>query len=424
MATDGSVPASVIATKPELLASNPTVSQAFGSPSWSPSGDELAMIDTEIGPAGIQMNLRLMRPDGTGARTVTPGGNPRPFLDQIAWTTTDEALLATGGRSSRQILLIRTSDGHVEQVTNDSHDYSALSFSPGSGAIATVQTTQLGSIWVGPAERPEEAREVPGRLGELDGLAGLSWLNDRELVFTRTVSNLSTLWTMQADGTGARQLAKGSLASVADPRADRDGRTVVFPGIREVGSLPEVYQLTVPDGRVTQVTRGNRPDAGRSVDGRMVYVRRSGDKSQQEIVRTAADGGPATRVFEAPSIFDYALSPDGRQMAVIAIAGTGAPRVLSLVPTEGGAARSIFTSTGALSAVRWYPAGDALLLTIDENRQNNFFRLELAGGPPRQLTRFTRGTVVHAEISPDGRRIAYHQRLTEPDIVLLKPKRK
>jgi Tol biopolymer transport system component len=111
-------------------------------------------------------------------------------------------------------------------------------------------------------------------------------------------------------------------------------------------------------------------------------------------------------------------------MAVIAIAGTGAPRVLSLVPTEGGAARSIFTSTGALSAVRWYPAGDALLLTIDENRQNNFFRLELAGGPPRQLTRFTRGTVVHAEISPDGRRIAYHQRLTEPDIVLLKPKRK
>jgi Tol biopolymer transport system component len=345
------------------------------------------------------------------------------MLDQIAWTTSDEALLATGGGSTRQILLIRTSDGHVEPVTNDGHDYSDLSFSPASGAIATVQTTQLGSIWIGPVDRPEEAREVPSRLGELDGFAGLSWLNDRELVFNRTMSNLSTLWSMQVDGTGARQLAPGFLAIATDPRADRDGRTVVFNGIREVGSLPAVYQVSFPDGRVTQVTRENGANAGRSSDGRSVYFWRSTAKSQQEIVRTAADGGPATRVFEAPNIFDHALSPDGTQIAVIAIAGVGAPRILSLVPTEGGAARSIFTSTSALSEVRWYPAGDALLLNIDENRQANLFRLELAGGPPRQLTHFTRGVIRNAEISPDGRRIAYHRGTTEPDIVLLKPKR-
>jgi Tol biopolymer transport system component len=63
-------------------------------------------------------------------------------------------------------------------------------------------------------------------------------------------------------------------------------------------------------------------------------------------------------------------------------------------------------------------------LNIDENRQPNLFRLELAGGPPRQLTRFTRGVVLNAEISPDGRRIAYHRGMTEPDIVLVKPRRK
>jgi Tol biopolymer transport system component len=287
-----------------------------------------------------------------------------------------------------------------------------------------VQTTQLGSIWIGPADRPEQAREVPSRLGELDGFAGLSWLNDRELVFNRTVSNRSTLWTVQADGTGARQLAQGSLAIATDPRADRAGRAIVFQGIREVGSLPEVYQLTFPDGRVTQLTRENGANAGRSANGRTVYFRRSTKKSQEEIVRAAADGGPATRVFEAPRIVDYALSPDGRQIAVIAIASVGAPPIISLVPTETGAARSIFTSTAALSQVQWYPAGDALLLNINENRQTNLFRLELAGGPPRQLTHFTRGVVLNAEISPDGRRIAYHRGMTEPDIVLVKPRRK
>ena len=336
MTTDGSAPASVIAT-------SPTASQAFVSPSWSPSGDELAWINTEVDPRGIQMTLQFMKPDGTGARTLTPSGNPRPFLDQIAWTASDEALLATGGGSSRQILLIRTSDGHVERVTNDVHDYSALSFSPGSGAIATVQTTQLGSIWIGPAHRPEEAREVPSRLGELDGAEGLSWLNDRELVFNRTVSNLSTLWTMQAEGGGARQLAQGPLAIATNPRADRSGRTVIFNGIREPGALPEVYRLTLPDGRVTQVTRENGAMAGSSSDGSTVYFQRFGTKTPQgEILRMAADGAPATRVFEAPMILDYSLSPDGTQIAVIANAGVGAPRTISLVPAEGGAARSIF----------------------------------------------------------------------------------
>ena len=74
--------------------------------------------------------------------------------------------MATGGGSSRQILLIRTSDGHVERVTNDVHDYSALSFSPGSGAIATVQTTGSGRSGSDRRQRPEEAKELPSRLGE------------------------------------------------------------------------------------------------------------------------------------------------------------------------------------------------------------------------------------------------------------------
>ena len=70
-------------------------------------------------------------------------------------------------------------------------------------------------------------------------------------------------------GTGARRLAEGSLAIATDPSASRDGRTVIFDGIRETGALPEVYRLTLPDGRVTQVTRENGAMAGTlSPDGR------------------------------------------------------------------------------------------------------------------------------------------------------------
>jgi len=108
--------------------------------------------------------------------------------------------------------------------------------------------------------------------------------------------------------------------------------------------------------------------------------------------------------------------------AVIANAGVGKPRTISVLPASGGNARTIFTTGDALTNVRWYPSGDALLLLIGENRQMNIFRLDLAGGTPRQLTRFTRGAVAFPEISPDGRLMAYNRGTSEPDIVLLKPK--
>jgi Tol biopolymer transport system component len=293
-------------------------------------------------------------------------------------------------------------------------------FSRGSGAIATVQTTSLGSIQVGPAERPDEARELPGRLSDRDGGAGLSWLNDRELVFSRA-NPVPSLWMRNADGTGERRLAEGVVAM--QPRASRDGQTVLFEGLRQPGDFPEIFRLTLPDGRVTQVTREKGAVNGTlSADGRNVFFRRSDEKPPNQLLGMALDGGGATSVYEAPGIFDFALSPDGTRFAVITNSGVGTPRTVNLLAATGGAARTIFTTGGTLDYVRWYPSGDALLLRIGENRQWNIFRLDLAGGAPRQLTHVTRGFVIYPEISPDGRRIAYFRGTSEPDIVLLKPK--
>ena len=170
------------------------------------------------------MTLQFMKPDGTGVRTLTPSGNPRPFLDQIAWTASDEALLATGGGSSRQ----NPAHSNVRRPrgTGDERRPRLL----GSLVFPGVRrhrdradhATRVDLDWAGASSGRGPGGAKPAR--RVDGAEGLSWLNDCELVFNRTVSNLSTLWTMQADGGGARQLAQGSLAIATDPRADRGGR--------------------------------------------------------------------------------------------------------------------------------------------------------------------------------------------------------
>ena len=98
MNTDGTGTASVIATRPRASPGiRLAVVVAVGRRTGRGRGRDRSARDPDDHSVHEARRHR--------ARTLTPCGNPRPFLDQIAWTASDEALLATGGGSSSQILL-------------------------------------------------------------------------------------------------------------------------------------------------------------------------------------------------------------------------------------------------------------------------------------------------------------------------------
>jgi Tol biopolymer transport system component len=359
-----------------------------------------------------------MRPDGSERRTVTPAG--MVMYPNLAWTATDAALLAIGAprmSDPPQVFSVAASDGRVEQITNDVRRYYTLSFSPATGTIATMTFTSLGGIWVGPVDRPEAATAVPGRLSDMDGARGLAWLDNERLLLTR---DGLMLWTMHADGANATRLSDRSPAY--ELSADRDGSQVVFLSVADGEKLPDVFRMTLADRRVTRVTREPLGvlRATLSPDGRTVLYTPAGIRPAT-LMSVAAEGGAATSIFEAADIFAFAASPDGTQVAVVANSGVGTPRTVSLVPLAGGSARTILSSPVALLEVQWYPKGDALLVS-STSPQPNLYRLDVASGQLRQLTKATGGmNLGYPVISPDGRRIAYFRGTEEPDIVLLKP---
>jgi Tol biopolymer transport system component len=316
-------------------------------------------------------------------------------------------------------VLIRASDGRVTRITNDVNDYPHATFSPATGTIVTLQRERLGSLWIGSADRPEDAKELPSRLGENDGRGGLAWLNNRQLVFVRE-TDVPSLWMVNDDGTNVRRLTENE--SSINPVASRDGNVVLFESDRAVRGVSEAYSLAVSDRRVTQITKESGAAGGTlSPDGRSVFFVAS-TSSPYKLLRMPFSGGPTATLFEGHLLHEPRMSPDGRWVAIMGSRSVNEPRSVMIVPADGGPPRTIYKSTAPHQHVQWYPSSDALLLMHNEGGQSNIFKLDIAGGPPRQLTRFTRGTLDSPAISPDGRRIAFYRGTDESDIVLLKPR--
>jgi Tol biopolymer transport system component len=57
----------------------------------------------------------------------------------------------------------------------------------------------------------------------------------------------------------------------------------------------------------------------------------------------------------------------------------------------------------------WTPDGNGLTYLHASNEFKNLYRLDLGGGTPREITRFTEGRIAMHRWSPDGKRIVFRR---------------
>jgi hypothetical protein len=191
------------------------------------------------------------------------------------------------------------------------------------------------------------------------------------------------------------------------------GRTMVYTFERslEVGD----YRVRLPAG---DIGRGSEPMLEefsfafrvREPGLAMIVTTENG----QELIEVR-DGMQRT-LAQAPRIIDYAISPDGTQVAVVVAAATeggGSRGGLVMVPTDGGPAQSLVQSPEInLGGVTWAPDATALLVMRRDS---------LPGGgegvPRAWLVRITGEFIAPVDAegapslnpswSPDGQHLAY-----------------
>jgi Tol biopolymer transport system component len=390
---------------------------------WSASGRQIAVAVnglTETKQPMIQIQIMSAEAPAT-SRTVTLAG--LLSLNWLTWSSDESALIGSAVAQSinapPQLVSVRVADGQVERITKDFNAYPAFSLSRATRTIAAIQSESLGSIWIGPTDRPDDAKELPSRLANIDGRGGLTWVDDKRLAFVRETT-FPSIWIMNADGTNATRLTDGAVDIF--PVLHSDGQSLLFESDRGTPGSPEIFGVSLTDGRVRQITRENGAYApSTSPDGLTLFFIDNA-RVPMSLKSMPLAGGTSTTVFESFALNRPRLSPDGKWIAIVQWESADAPRKVTVIPTGGGPLRVLATHNEPAFLAAWLPDSRSYVYTAAQGGQQNLWRVDLTGAPARQISHFTRGQLANPAISPDGKRIAFYRGNTETDIVLLKTK--
>jgi Tol biopolymer transport system component/tRNA A-37 threonylcarbamoyl transferase component Bud32 len=393
----------------ERLTDSPGVE---GQPTLSPDGKSVAYVSGESGNDDIYLlriggrnpiNLTADSPDDDETPAFSPDGS------QIAF------------RSERQgggIFVMGATGESVKRLTDFGYN---PSWSPDGRRIA-VSTTQfayptdrsgLGELWA--VDLASGAKRPIWQGGDA---AQPSWSpHGQRIAFwgLRGQSGRRDLWTVAADGSGARTGAAAVTDDSAldfSPAWSPDGRFLYFASDRggtmnlwripiDEGSgrvLGEAESITTPSGWSgwASLSRDGKALVYASVEFRSTLLRVGFDPDSGETT-----GSAAAVMRSTLPIRDHAVSPDGKRVAFT----TAGREDLFVVGTDGSSFRRMTDDAFRDRGPAWSPDGQRLVFYSDRSGGYQLWSIRPDGSGMRQLSHLE-GAANFPVWAPDGSRIA------------------
>lgn len=398
---------------------------------WSPDGTMIAIgYGTEVsgasGPSPVyKMNVAVIPLADPKFKPVTNANWSN--VGSVAWLSAGSGIILVAGErrtGAKQIWQCSYPSGEAHQLTNDlnSYDYESLSVTADDNAILAVQKHPVSEIWVAPDGDSARARPLATRKNVQDGRSGLGWTPGGRLVYDSSAGSNSSIWSMNADGTDAKQLTDASSDDFA-PEVSPDGHHVIFGGVRNGFQL---WQMDIDGGDPRQMTFGTgTPTFSYSPDGRWLVI----NPYLGGIFKIPAEGGePIEVVTEGPLVYPQ-VSPDGQMLAyLVSDKDTKRPKI-NVIKFDGGALVTTFdlpVSAGinyseslSYRGFHWSPDGKGIVYIDTTNGVSNLRHQPLDGGPSKQVTDFKTDRIFTFAYAHDGKTLALARGSDTPDAVLI-----
>lgn len=392
------------------------------SAAWSPDGKKIAC--ASLMADGSQHIAIANVEDGT----VAPLSASRKWsrIDQIVWHPQGHSLLLLGDDLSEmtlQIFSVSYPEGIAKNITSDTQSYESLSISADGQTIVALRVEQEAHIWTASADDPTSARHITQGFEKLDGVSGLGWTGDGNIVYESEPGGKLSIHSVAPQGTGSKRLAdEGGMMAVSP-----DGRFLVYQQTEDrSGNAAEagLFRTDTVTGSRVRLTTGMDIYPAISPDGRYVAFTRFAEGVA--LWRIPIEGGEAKQLTDLTGIPQVpSFSPDGTHIVFHRMQnGQTNASLKTVVRSDGGGIVAEFAipagkthSVPGRHSTQWTPDGKAFDYALIRDGVSNIVRQKLEGGAPTTLTNFTSGLIFNFAVSPDGRQIAYSRGSYARDVI-------
>jgi DNA-binding winged helix-turn-helix (wHTH) protein/Tol biopolymer transport system component len=379
--------------------------------SWSPDGRSLAIPLKHFGQPERWV-LHIMSVTDGSARELYSSPSR---LGKPVWLPEGNGLLLPHydqAAHRSQLWMISYPKGEGRRLTNDLNDYDVpLDMTRDGDTLAAVAVAGISNVWILPGADLSQGRQITsGNLFMFD----VAEAPDRRIL---SISGDGTLWVTKTDGS-----QHTVFAEVHDPEGLTPcGRHVVL--LSHGPGVAALMRVDADGSNATKLASGSFWSPACSPDGRFVFYVTV--ESPQRIWRIPIGGGIPVQIAQilGQAISGrMSISPNGQFIAYphtryLSPAGPGWD--LAVIPIGGGPRYKTFSAPKGFDGTRWSPQGTGLQYMMTQNGTTNLWEQPLAGGEPKQITKFTSGRIFDFAWTADGKQLLLTRGETTSDVVLL-----
>jgi serine/threonine protein kinase/Tol biopolymer transport system component len=391
---DGGQERTLATDTPVLWASLSAPWRPSFAPAWSPDGRLIAVLGARLPSTGVAVFVDSQ----TGSAHEVPTLGSVPY--GLDWLDGQSLVLNVQSQpgGSAQLYRLPYPGGQQSRLTNDPNDYIGVSVSGDSRALVTSRRDARLDLWVGGAEGAtgtDLVRRAPV------GIERLAWSGDQLLYGSVVGGRYAILRANAGQGTPEAVVLDAMSFAVTS-----DERTIVF--VSTTANILELWKADASGRRIEKlVSSATGSQVAITPDDRSVLYGSIAAGGTVSIYSVPIEGGTPAKLADGSSV---AVSPDGSSMAF-----TDSRASLVVCALPGCTSARTIGSAQFDAAVSWTPDGRG----VAYSSEGNVWVQPIAGGSPRQLTRFTdKRPIGSLAWSRDGKRLALTRSTITNDIVL------
>jgi TolB protein len=251
----------------------------------------------------------------------------------------------------KELFVMEMDGSNLRQLTNERGLAISSAWSPsGTKLVYTSYRNRVPDLFLIDVER-QTTRQITKTV-ELE--IGAHFLNEDQIIFSRTEGSDSDIVVMNTDGTGVRKLTPPNRAIDVSPYPSPDGSRIVFCSNR--GGGPQIYVMGANGSDPTRVSFGasnycTSPTWSPAGD-KIAYVCRA--DGGFNIFVSDPDGSNAVQLTSSGNNEDPEFSADGRYIT-FATTQFGAGFSIAIMRTDGMSMKRITSSRGGDFEPTWGP---------------------------------------------------------------------